>query len=148
MNEYLWKNFDCSHCGENQTVYFIEPGRTYPSCEFCGENLIKKRKKDPDWKEKSRKTKIFHDKVMKVYKKENIPFEEARKRLLKQAQKPLGIKKLKAFGEEKTLSEWIEDERCPYSGPGTLYSRVTRYNWDPEKAITTPPMTKTRRPGL
>ena len=39
-----------------------------------------------------------------------------------------------AFGEEKTLAQWSEDQRCASNYP-CLYYRVIRAGWDPELAI-------------
>jgi hypothetical protein len=44
-------------------------------------------------------------------------------------------RRLTAFGENKTLQEWIEDVRCV--APKALQSRL-RDGWDIEKAISTP----------
>lgn len=45
--------------------------------------------------------------------------------------------KLQAFGEIKTMAEWVQDPRClvQYS---TLRVRIVRHKWDTERAITTP----------
>ena len=42
-----------------------------------------------------------------------------------------------AFGESKTSKQWFEDERCvvPYT---TFLHRIQRFNWDVERALTTP----------
>lgn len=42
-----------------------------------------------------------------------------------------------AFGETKTMAEWSRDPRCRccYS---TMYQRIDRLNWEPERAIVTP----------
>jgi group I intron endonuclease len=42
-----------------------------------------------------------------------------------------------AFGENKTLLEWSKDVRCVVKR-NTLASRLYLYNWDVERAITTP----------
>lgn len=47
---------------------------------------------------------------------------------------------LKAFGEEKTLSQWIDDKRCNVEY-ATLQKRL-RLGWDPEEAITAKPLSK------
>lgn len=41
-----------------------------------------------------------------------------------------------AFGETKTIGEWVEDPRCSV-GYDTLYSRIHRGH-DPERSIVTP----------
>lgn len=48
---------------------------------------------------------------------------------------------LLAFGENKCLQDWANDERClvKYSG---LKDRVKKWGWDAERAITTPPLNK------
>ena len=45
---------------------------------------------------------------------------------------------IEAFGEEKTLAQWTKDPRCAvcYS---TLQQRITKWFWEPERAISTPP---------
>jgi hypothetical protein len=43
-----------------------------------------------------------------------------------------------AFGENKTIVEWSEDQRCNVKA-GTLYSRLED-GWEPESAIATPPL--------
>lgn len=48
-----------------------------------------------------------------------------------------------AFGETKALGAWMEDSRCVVAYP-TLRARL-RYNWDHEKAITTPSTRTTTR---
>ena len=42
-----------------------------------------------------------------------------------------------AFGENKSLSEWAEDERCAVSRSALLW-RIRHGEWAPEAAITTP----------
>lgn len=42
---------------------------------------------------------------------------------------------IEAFGETKSLIDWSKDIRCKVKYH-TLYERVTRYNWSPEKAIS------------
>jgi len=44
---------------------------------------------------------------------------------------------VKAFGEEKSIKEWAEDERCLIS-EGALYQRIMYLKQDPEIAITFP----------
>lgn len=44
---------------------------------------------------------------------------------------------LTIFGETKTIAEWADDERCVV-GYSTFISRINKYKWEPEKAITTP----------
>jgi hypothetical protein len=43
-----------------------------------------------------------------------------------------------ALGDRKRLHEWVADSRCRVSYQ-TLYFRVVRAGWEPERAITTPP---------
>lgn len=47
---------------------------------------------------------------------------------------------IKAFGENKTLSQWADDKRCnvPYNA---LQKRL-RLGWDPEEAISAKPLSK------
>jgi hypothetical protein len=45
---------------------------------------------------------------------------------------------LSAFGETKTLSEWVEDPRCPVKNTNTLYNRAVRKSWSHEEAVTLP----------
>jgi hypothetical protein len=44
---------------------------------------------------------------------------------------------IEAFGETKTLAQWLKDPRCKI-GRESLKDRL-KYNWDIEKAIITPP---------
>lgn len=48
-----------------------------------------------------------------------------------------------AFGETKCIADWILDSRCAMSFGG-LTDRI-RKGWSPEKAITTPPLTRQER---
>jgi hypothetical protein len=48
---------------------------------------------------------------------------------------------INAFGEQKTLALWTEDQRCVVDY-NTLKYRVHYYGWDAERAITTPSMRK------
>lgn len=41
---------------------------------------------------------------------------------------------IKAFGEEKTITEWLKDSRCDVSY-STLYSRIFSLGWSEEDAI-------------
>jgi hypothetical protein len=43
---------------------------------------------------------------------------------------------IEAFGERKTLSQWIEDPRCVIKDQRTLRRRVIEFAWIPEEAIT------------
>jgi len=45
-------------------------------------------------------------------------------------------KRLTAFGETKTYSEWVSDDRCVCDNPHTLRTRVKTYGFSPEDAIT------------
>lgn len=47
-------------------------------------------------------------------------------------------KKYEAFGEEKTISQWFNDERCKVKTINSLRNRIVG-GWPVEKAITTPP---------
>lgn len=47
---------------------------------------------------------------------------------------------LVAFGETKTVSEWLQDSRCVVK-EGTLRARI-RWGWKSEEAISTPPDTR------
>jgi hypothetical protein len=42
-----------------------------------------------------------------------------------------------AFGETKTVSQWVKDDRCAV-GLKTLRTRIFQRNWDVEKALTQP----------
>lgn len=44
---------------------------------------------------------------------------------------------LTAFGETKTIRDWIDDPRCLVSY-STLSQRIVKLNWDAERAISTP----------
>lgn len=49
--------------------------------------------------------------------------------------------RVQAFGEEKTLALWAEDQRCVVDY-NTLRYRVLYYGWSSEEAITTPSIRK------
>lgn len=53
-----------------------------------------------------------------------------------------GNRLLTAFGETKTMAEWLEDDRCAVS-KNTLKNRVFR-GWPDEEAITSPTTNKWR----
>lgn len=44
-----------------------------------------------------------------------------------------------AFGETKTVAEWIRDDRCVITNRNTLVQRLKRLQWPAEKAITLRP---------
>lgn len=46
-------------------------------------------------------------------------------------------RRIAAFGETKTLAEWVRDPRCVVSYPA-LQLRIVRRGWEPERAIKTP----------
>lgn len=48
-----------------------------------------------------------------------------------------------AFGETKTMPQWLQDPRCNVRLLTTLRNRIVEYGWEPEKAITTPPKVAT-----
>lgn len=45
------------------------------------------------------------------------------------------------FGETKCLEDWARDSRCTVS-PGGLRHRIIQLGWSPEKAVTTPRLTR------
>lgn len=47
------------------------------------------------------------------------------------------------FGEDKTVAQWVRDLRCK-TNAGALCYRIDEAGWNPEIALTTPPL-KTRR---
>jgi len=44
------------------------------------------------------------------------------------------MKKVTAWGETKTISEWLEDDRCRCKSRKVLRGRL-KDGWDPEKAL-------------
>jgi hypothetical protein len=54
--------------------------------------------------------------------------------------------KVEAWGEIKTLAQWIRDERCQATNHHMIKYRI-RNGWNPEKAISTPPLMKNRWAG-
>jgi hypothetical protein len=44
---------------------------------------------------------------------------------------------IEAFGDRKTISEWLEEARCVVERR-TLYYRIYRYGWDAERALAEP----------
>ena len=51
-------------------------------------------------------------------------------------------KTYEAFGEEKLLSEWVESDKCCVD-LDTLYRRINLENWEIERAIVSPIVSKT-----
>lgn len=51
--------------------------------------------------------------------------------------------RVSAFGETKSLKAWAEDLRCRV-GYFTLHYRIHHAGWDPERAVTTSPRSKSR----
>lgn len=47
-----------------------------------------------------------------------------------------------AFGETKTVGEWVRDHRCQAHSYSLLWARVFKLNWNPEKAVKTPTRSK------
>lgn len=43
-----------------------------------------------------------------------------------------------AWGEIKTVSGWLKDDRCLIKNSKTLWLRINKYSWPPEKAMTQP----------
>lgn len=48
-----------------------------------------------------------------------------------------GYRMIEAFGETKSVSEWVADSRCGVRSVGTLWTRINR-NWSPERAVSVP----------
>ena len=112
----------------------------YPEENFEAE--VKRRKA---LKKNEEELRVLTNEKMKAT---GLTRQEARREVIKERKRAAGrskAKRLTAFGETKTFSEWVKDERCPYKKPGTLYSRV-RKGWSPERAITQPSKTFSRRP--
>jgi hypothetical protein len=61
-----------------------------------------------------------------------------------QARNRRTTKLVMAFGEEKTVAEWLEDHRCHSNNRSLLYDRLDR-GWEPERAISTPARKIARR---
>jgi len=49
--------------------------------------------------------------------------------------------RLTAFGETKTLHQWVDDDRC-HVNADTIMSRISTRHWEVERAIKTPNMSK------
>jgi hypothetical protein len=49
-----------------------------------------------------------------------------------------------AFGETKTMAQWLRDARCRVGLAGLGY-RLTKSHWTPEEAIATPPLSWKKR---
>lgn len=52
--------------------------------------------------------------------------------------------KIQAFGEAKSLAEWSRDPRC-VARYSNIKTRIRKFGWDPERAMTTPPRPMKRR---
>lgn len=48
-----------------------------------------------------------------------------------------GYRVIAAFGEEKSITEWTTDERCPDVPLSTMWKRIND-GWSPERAISVP----------
>jgi hypothetical protein len=48
-----------------------------------------------------------------------------------------GYRLIEAFGESKSVTEWVNDPRCQAGSVKTLWNRVN-LGWPPERAITAP----------
>jgi len=46
---------------------------------------------------------------------------------------------IEAWGEYKTVTEWIQDDRCVYKRPQGIWERLNKFNWPAEKALSQPP---------
>ncbi len=46
-----------------------------------------------------------------------------------------------AWGEAKSLSDWLKDSRCVVRSRPLIYNRVRLTGWSPERAMSTPPPT-------
>lgn len=66
--------------------------------------------------------------------KDGATFEEA---LTKPARRKGGYRVVSAWGEEKSITEWAKDPRCPGVKLATLWKRVND-GWSTEAAISTP----------
>lgn len=61
-------------------------------------------------------------------------FEKA---LLTPMRRKNGYRVIRAWEEEKSITEWVEDPRCPGVNIKTLWKRINN-GWVPERAISTP----------
>lgn len=68
------------------------------------------------------------------YEPDNCHWITRRENILKQKQ----TKWITIWGETKALTQWAEDPRCRV-GILTLRARIVRSNWNPERAMITPP---------
>lgn len=48
-------------------------------------------------------------------------------------------KVITAWGESKTVSEWLDDDRCIYKSRQGIWERINKHGWEAEKAMTQPP---------
>lgn len=74
-----------------------------------------------------------------------IPFKTLLRRLYKKwtderiLETPYhGNKKITAFGETKSIKEWIDDCRCVIKDANIIRSRLNRYKWSVEDSLTIP----------
>jgi hypothetical protein len=61
-------------------------------------------------------------------------FEEA---LVTPERRKNGYRVLQAFGESKSITEWVEDSRCGGASLQTMWKRIND-GWTPERAISAP----------
>jgi hypothetical protein len=58
-------------------------------------------------------------------------------------------KLIEAWGESKTIREWLEDDRCTYKKRQQIWSRINKSGWTPERAMTELPTPgRPRKPSL
>jgi hypothetical protein len=57
-----------------------------------------------------------------------------------QAENRRNTNRYTAWGETKTVHEWMRDPRCVLKDRRLLRSRIVIRKWEPERAMTTPPL--------
>jgi hypothetical protein len=62
---------------------------------------------------------------------------EFEKALMTPMRRKGGYRVITAFGESKSLTEWVEDPRCEVDSVKTLWKRIND-GWPPERALTRP----------
>lgn len=48
-------------------------------------------------------------------------------------------KLIEAWGELKTIAEWLKDDRCVYKSRQGVWERINKHGWTSERAMTQPP---------
>jgi len=137
----ILQSYECPICGETGTEFDCKKNsKGQLLCPLCGKRMHPQGSPLLNRTSSSNRKKEIYQAARKLADSKRLSYPEAHEKILehrKEARKSTG-RKVRAFGKSKTCRQWVESEICIVKRPGTLYSRVFRYGWDPEKALTTP----------